>query len=192
MKPHRLFLASLFLATTLLAQPLAVFSRHEARAIGSPSAAPADRTEAAFFSAYSANRTTHTAYAAELPLITPPAWGKTIADTTGGTVHYLKTFPHGFVCHLQLHSLAPGHAYILCLNGNPEKAGNALLPTPVPGNEAEKYYDFRDVKSDAHGGFDGEFGVFLQPGAYDVRLYVKDAADFKIVLYRDFFPFIVQ
>jgi hypothetical protein len=35
-------------------------------------------------------------------------------------------------------------------------------------------------------------GVFLKPGGYDVRCYVKDTADFKIVLYRDFFRFEVK
>jgi len=35
-------------------------------------------------------------------------------------------------------------------------------------------------------------GVALPPGPYDVRFYVKDTSDFKIVLYHDFFPFGVQ
>lgn len=93
---------------------------------------------------------------------------------------------------MQLHDLRPNHAYILTLNGNPEKAGNTLLPTPVPGNEREKCHDFLDFETDAAGRYDGELGVFLRPGAYDARIYVKDTADFKIVLYRDFFKFTVD
>lgn len=36
-------------------------------------------------------------------------------------------------------------------------------------------------------------GSASSPAAlYQVRLYVKDAADFKIVLYHDYFPFTVE
>lgn len=187
----RLCLAALFFATTACAEPLAIFGRGDARRIDS-AAAPGDSAQAAFFRDYRGDRDGAAPLEAELPLVNPPAWGRTVSDQTGGVVHYHRRFPRGFVCRLELHDLLPNHAYLLTLNGNPEKAGNDLLPTPVPGNEREKYYDFLDIKTDAQGRYAADLGIFLQRGAYDVRLYVKDTADFKIVLYRDFFPFTVE
>jgi hypothetical protein len=58
--------------------------------------------------------------------------------------------------------------------------------------QGQRYYDFLIVRTDSRGGYDARLGVYLKPGAYDVRCYVKDTADFKIVLYRDFFKFMVQ
>jgi hypothetical protein len=36
------------------------------------------------------------------------------------------------------------------------------------------------------------FAIALPKGPYDVRFYVKDTDDFKIVLYHDFFRFAVE
>ena len=35
-------------------------------------------------------------------------------------------------------------------------------------------------------------GIYLKPGSYKARCYVKDAGDFKIVLYHDYFAFEVR
>jgi hypothetical protein len=122
----------------------------------------------------------------------PPEWGKTLSEETGGSFTHRSTFPGGVVGRLSLHGLAPHHRYILTLNGNPELAGNLLLPTPVPGLEEERYYDFAFIETDADGRYEVMLGVALPPGDYQVRLYVKDTADFKIVLYHDYFPFRVE
>lgn len=191
MKSTAAALFTLWLGTTAFAEPLAIFGRHDSRRIDTDST-PADASQAAFFRDYRGDRDGDAPLEAELPLVNPPAWGKTVSARTGGTIRFHRRFPRGFVCRLELRGLLPNHAYLLALNGNPEKAGNDLLPTPVPGNEREKYYDFLDLKTDALGHYAADLGVFLQHGAYDVRLYVKDTADFKIVLYRDFFRFAVE
>lgn len=193
MKRLPLFVTLGFLfAASALAAPLAIFSRSDAHPINGTAVAPTGKPQVAFFAEYVRDRQAGAPYESELPLVNPPAWGRTVSPHTGGMVSYHPSFVHGFVCRVQLHDLLPNHPYLLTLNGNPEKAGNTLLPTPVPGNPREKYYDFLDIKTDAHGSYDGELGICLQPGAYDVRLYVKDPADFKIVLYRDFFRFSVK
>ena len=184
-------LFALFVGTTVLAEPLAIFGRDDTRRVDSDRA-PGEPAEAAFFRDYRGDRDGDAPFEAELPLINPPAWGKTVGSDTGGTLHFHRRFPRGFVCRLELHDLRPNHAYLLTLNGNPAKAGNNLLPTPVPGNAREKYYDFHDIKTDASGRYAANLGIFLPRGDYDVRFYVKDAADFKIVLYHDFFAFRVD
>ncbi|HWA85692.1 MAG TPA: hypothetical protein VG710_05685 [Opitutus sp.] len=184
-------LFTLFLGTTALAEPLAVFGVSDSRRVDTDPA-PGDPAQAAFFRDYRGDRDGDAPLEAGLPLVNPPAWGKTVSSQSGGMVRFHRRFPRGFACHLELHDLAPNHAYLLTLNGNPQKAGNDLLPTPVPGNEREKYYDFLDIKTDASGRYVADLGIFLQRGRYDVRLYVKDAADFKIILYRDFFRFAVD
>jgi hypothetical protein len=172
-------------------EPLVVFSRNDVRPLSSGKA-PTTGAQAAFWAAYREDRAAGTRYELELPLVSPPEWGKTIGPKTGGRVQYHRIFPRGFVCRISLHDLVPNHLYILTLNGNPLKDGNVLLPMKVPNVEREKYYDFLDFKSDEQGGFDTQVGIFLEPGRYDVRIYVKDAGDFKIVLFREFFPFVAK
>jgi len=184
-------LVFLVLAAAAPAEDLAVFGREEFYPAGK-AGGPGDRERHAFFRAYSDDVAAHRPLETTMDLVNPPSWGKTVSAGTRGFISFHPAFAGGFVCRLLLDGLAPGHRYILTLNGNPQRAGNALLPSSVPGNEAEKYYDFLFITTDAKGHFDGGFGVFLRPGAYDVRYYVKDASDFKIVLYRDFFPFTVR
>ncbi len=172
-------------------EPLAIFGRQDFRRVTTGSA-PADRTQAAFWKAFRHDRMVGTRFEVRLALVNPPEWGKTVSPRTSGTEQLHPAFPGGLVCRLTLHDLQPNHGYILTLNGNPKLEGNALLPTPVPGNEAEKYYDFLDIVTDAQGRYERDLGVFLKPGSYQVRLYVKDTADFKIVLYHDYAPFVVE
>ncbi|MBK8477870.1 MAG: hypothetical protein IPL39_16660 [Opitutaceae bacterium] len=147
--------------------------------------------KAAFLRGFEKIVAAHQPLEGELTLGNPPAWGKTIAADTRGVLTFERAFAHGFVGRLLLENLVPDHEYILTLNGNPKLAGNLLLPDAVPGLKEEKYYDFLHVRTDAAGRFEGMLGVHLQPGSYAVRLYVKDADDFKIVLYHDYFPFTV-
>jgi hypothetical protein len=184
----------LLMARRLSAGEMAVFGENDVydlAAVPAP-AIPKEADHRKFLEAYKSDTARNAPFETTLTLVNPPEWGKTVAAATGGRIEFHPSFPGGFACRISLENLLPGHAYILTLNGNPAKAGNNLLPTSVPGNEQEKYYDFLIVRTDGRGRFESGLGVFLKPGAYDVRCYVKDTADFKIVLYRDFFEFAVR
>jgi hypothetical protein len=178
----------------LLAGEIVVFGERDFYALdASPApAAPREPDRAAFFEGFKADLARHAPLERDLELVNPPEWGKTVSAQTRGTIRFHASFPGGFACHLALENLLPEHDYILTLNGNPQRAGNSLLSSPVPGNPQERYYDFLIVRTDKRGGYDASLGVFLRPGRYDVRCYVKDTGDFKIVLYRDFFKFDVR
>jgi hypothetical protein len=189
-----LLLTLLLFGGRLVAEQIVVFGEKDFYILD-PSAAPAAPKETgrlAFFEAFRTDVGLPTPYETMLELVSPPAWGKTVSAETRGTIQFHPSFPGGFACRITLERLLPNHDYILTLNGNPTRAGNNLLLSPVPGNEAERYYDFLIIKTNARGGYDANLGIFLKPGKYDVRCYVKDTADFKIVLYRDFFPFVVK
>jgi hypothetical protein len=190
----KLLLALLILARPLAAQHLAVFGEYDYYDLDSGFAlsGPKEPDRAAFFGAFKADVAQHAPFESTMDLVSPPAWGKTVGPAARGTIRFHPSFERGFCCRLSLENLLPGHSYILTLNGNPSRSGNGLLPSSVPGNEKEKYYDFLVVKTDAAGAYDATLGIFLKPGDYDVRCYVKDTSDFKIVLYRDFFPFKVR
>jgi len=153
---------------------------------------PTDPDRAAFFGAYKADLARQASLEGAMDLVSPPSWGKTVGPDTRGRIQYHTSFPGGFACRLTLENLLPDHDYILTLNGNPSRAGNELLPTLVAHMEKERYFDFLIVRTDAKGGYSAGFGIYLKPGDYDVRCYVKDTSDFKIVLYRDFFKFQVK
>jgi hypothetical protein len=159
---------------------------------GAPQAEPTGADRRAFFEGFRADLKRQAPLEGALDLVSPPAWGKTVGAQTRGSLQFHTAFAGGFACRLSLENLLPDHDYILTLNGNPSREGNGLLPSQVPGNPTERYYDFLVIRTDAHGHYDASLGVFLQPGGYDVRCYVKDTADFKIVLYRDFFRFDVR
>jgi hypothetical protein len=182
----------LCLARGFSAAPLAVFGEKDCYAVDKGSEGPKAADRAAFFGAYSADVARHAPLEKTLELVNPPDWGKTVSASTKGWIQFHPSFRGGFACRLELENLLPEHAYILTLNGNPSRDGNGLLPSSVPGGPLEKYYDFLVIRTDAHGHYDASLGVFLRPGGYDVRCYVKDTGDFKIVLYRDFFRFEVM
>ena len=191
MKQTPLLLLLLLAATPAMADEVAVFGKEDHYVVGL-GPGPSEPVHRAFYEAYSADVAAKRSLETTMDLVNPPSWGKTVSATTHGQIRFHPTFTGGFACRLALDGLAPNHRYILTLNGNPQRAGNNLLPSPVPGNEAEKYYDFLFIATDGAGHFDEGLGIYLKPGAYDVRCYVKDADDFKIVLYRDFFPFEVR
>ncbi len=174
------------------AATIVVFGENEVYSADSAGAGPREADRAAFYESYRADAGHGAPLENTLDLVSPPEWGKTVSAATHGTIRFHPSFPGGFACHLSLEHLLPDHAYILTLNGNPERAGNGLLLAAVPGNPQERYYDFLIVKTDAQGRYGASLGVFLRRGHYDVRCYVKDTADFKIVLYRDFFTFEVR
>jgi hypothetical protein len=189
-----LLLAFLLLGNRLLAQQIAVFGEKDFYVLdsGSVPGGPREPDRAAFLDAYRADLARNAPYDQALDLVSPPSWGKTVGAGTRGRLQFRTSFPGGLACRLALEGLLPDHDYILTLNGNPAKAGNGLLLSAVPHNEQERYYDFLIVRTDSRGGYRASLGVFLKPGDYDVRCYVKDTGDFKIVLYRDFFKFQVR
>jgi hypothetical protein len=126
-------------------------------------------------------------------IITPPLeWGKKVSDTTFGEIIYYNSMKNGFITNINLYNLKPGHIYLLTLNGNPNLAGNNLLPDTVPNLSIERYYDFLSIKTDSQGAYHCKIGIYLKHGDYNVRFYVKDTDGYKIVLYHDYFKFTVS
>jgi hypothetical protein len=152
---------------------------------------PADPGRAAFLSAFEADLAQPQAFPPPIPLADFPQYGRNVAGA-GGQIQFHESFPGGFVVKVALHGLPTSHRFILTLNGNPERAGNNQLPETVPGNAREKYFDFQTITTDGAGRFEATYAVALPAGPYDLRFYVKDTADFKIVLYHDFFRFTVR
>ena len=188
-----LLLAGLLLTTTLSAHETVVFAKGDYVLLDAGAAAPAptDPAKAAFLAACQADLARPGPFAASIPLISPPEWGKTVPGSAG-VLTFHDSFPGGFFVRMTIAGLAPDHLYILTLNGKPELAGNERLVDLVPGMEKERFFDFMKVTTDAHGRYEGTFGIALLSGPYHVRFYVKDTDDFKIVLYRDFFKFAVE
>ncbi len=186
-------LVALLASPVLFATDLAILSRDEVLELGAVTAtSPADPAQRAFVQELARIGASHTPLEGSLDLVSPPAWGKTVSAMTRGELEFERATAGGFVCRLHLRNLRPRHRYILTLNGNPKLAGNAALPTPVPTVPDERYYDFITVETDAGGNYAATFGIVLPPGPYGLRFYVKDAADFKIVLFHDYFPFTVK
>jgi hypothetical protein len=190
--PTLLALATLALAPALNAENVVVFGERRFFNAGGKPPVTEGPDQQAFYLRSGADLAHPGSWEKTLPLINPPAWGKTVSAATHGQLSFHPSFVGGFDCQVELSGLVPGHTYILTLNGNPKLAGNGLLPNPVPGLPAERYYDFLIVRTDDDGHYAANLGIFLQAGRYDVRWYVKDAADFKIVLYQDYFPFEVK
>jgi hypothetical protein len=187
--PKLLLIASLTLTLRLAAADIVVLARDDFRVLG---AATQDTPAAAadFLAAARAAFEGHAPFDAVFPLINPPAWGRVVSPETTGSLQIRRSFAHGFVFHLDMEHLQPGHAYVLCINGRPQHPGNELLPESVPGHEAEKYYDFYTVTTDAGGSYHAGFALLLRPGPYNVHFYVKDTSDHKIILYGlEYFDF---
>jgi hypothetical protein len=190
----KLFLIACFFSSTVLtARNIVVFSKGDTLALesGTVPDGPGSPEKAAFLSAFRADAACPQPFAAPLELSDLPQWGRKVPGATG-SIQFHESFRGGFVVRVALEGLAPDHPYILTLNGNPERAGNNHLADPVPGNERERYLDFITITADSKGRFGASFGIRLPTGRYDVRFYVKDTSDFKIVLYRDFFKFSVE
>jgi hypothetical protein len=192
MKPL-LLLAGLLLSRALTAETIVVFAKGDSLALGpgAPATAPTDPARAAFLAATRADLARPAVFATPLALGAPPEWGKTVPGA-GGTIQFHDRFRGGFPVVVTLQGLTPLHRYILTLNGNPKLEGNERLVDPVPGLPAERYYDFQTIATDAHGAYAATFAIVLPAGPYGVRFYVKDTADFKIVLYHDYFHFAVE
>jgi hypothetical protein len=189
-----LWLAPLLLTGSVSVAGLVILDKSDCRDLETPAAAkPAGPDQTAFLGEVKKDLAQPAAFEEVRTLESPPpTWGKVVNSDSGGILRYHASFRRGFVCHLTVEHLLPGHRYILTLNGDPDRAGNELLPDPVPGHPLEKYYDFLTATTDERGRYDASLAVYLQPGTYSLRFYVKDTDDFKIVLYRAFFKFTVE
>lgn len=193
MKPL-LVLAALFaLGQPALADQIVVFAKGETLTLnsGSPTPAPKEPARVTFLQGVKADLAHPAAFAKPFALIAPPAWGKTVPGASG-KIEFHKKFAGGFFVRVNLDGLAPDHRYILTLNGNPKLAGNDRLADAVPGMATERYFDFQTITADTQGRYGATFAIALPAGPYDVRFYVKDTTDFKIVLYHDYFKFTVE
>jgi hypothetical protein len=192
MKPF-LFFAGLLLGHTLFAEQIVVFAKGDFVVLDStkPAPAPTVPAKSAFLATVKADLTHPAAFAAPFALSAPPEWGKTVPGASG-KIEFHDKFRGGFFVHVTLEGLAPDHRYILTLNGNPKLAGNDRLVDAVPGLATERYFDFLTATTDEHGSYQATFAIALLAGPYDVRFYVKDTDDFKIVLYHDYFKFTVE
>ncbi len=191
-----LLLGGLLLAVSQLnAQSFIVYSKGDYSPVDAttPATKPADPVRAAFLAAVQAELAHPAAYETTMTLIPAPApaWGKVVPGARGG-IRFHDTFKGGFIIHVTLEGLTPGHTYKLCLNGKPDLAGNKLFVDPVPGNPAERYYDFFTATADDAGRFEATFGIALPASPFEPRFYVKDTADHTIFLYHDYFKFAVE
>ena len=191
-----LLLAGLLLATARLgADSFIIYAKGDYSLVTAtvPAYQPVDPVRAAFLTRIQAELAKPAPYETHMTLIAPPApqWGK-VVEGAKGEFQFHDRFKGGFVVHLKLEGLTPGHTYRLCLNGNPKLEGNDRLTDPVKGMPEERYMDFFTATADAAGRYDATFGVALPAGPYDVRLYIKDTADHTIFLYHDYFRFTVE
>lgn len=188
-----LVIVCLQLTAGLFAQEIIVFAKGNSLTLGSTNitAEIKDPAQASLLAAFQADLARPAAWAGPDQLADLPKFGRKVPGAAG-EIRYHNSFPGGFVVAVTLAGLAPDHKYILTLNGNPERAGNDRLLETVAHNPKEKYYDFLTVTTDASGNYHATFAVRLPAGMYDVRFYVKDTTDFKIILYHDFFKFTVE
>ena len=190
-----LLLTALLLAPALFASTIIVYAKGDFTVLESgsstPAPAPKEPVKSKFLAACQADLALPAPFAPAIKLGAPPEWGKTVPGATG-KIDFHDRFSGGFFVRVALEGLAPKHGYILTLNGNPKLAGNERLVDAVPGLETERYFDFLTITTDADGRYAATFGIALLPGPYDVRFYVKDTDDFKIVLYHDYFKFAVE
>jgi hypothetical protein len=180
------------LGGALFAQEIIVFAKGDSFVLGATNiATPNNSTNRSFLSAFQSDLAVPVKFKGPDELSDLPEFGRKVPGATG-EIRYHKSFLGGLVVEVTLAGLTPDHKYILTLNGNPERAGNDKLMETVDHNKKEKYYDFQTITTDAGGRYHATYDVVLAAGKYDVRFYVKDTTDFKIVLYHDFFKFAVK
>jgi hypothetical protein len=150
-----------------------------------------DSLKAAFLAAFKADLAAPLAFAGPLPLTTHTGVGRDV-PTAIGNIRYHESFPGGMVIGVTLGGLVPNHEYVLSLNGAVQHAGNENLPDQLSRNNPQKFYDFSRISTDASGSYQATFGIRLPPGPYDVYFFVKDTADWKIVLGHELFQFTVE
>jgi DNA-directed RNA polymerase subunit RPC12/RpoP len=172
---------------------IVVFGKGEKLIVGEEKAGAEvkDPAKAAFLTAFKADLAAPSVYAGPLPLTTHSGVGREVPTATGD-IRYHESFPGGLVIGVTLGGLVPNHEYVLTINGAIQHDGNNNLPDQFPRNNPQKFFDFSPVTTDASGSYQATFGVRLPPGPYDVYFFVKDTADWNIVLGHDLFQFRVE
>ena len=150
-----------------------------------------DPAKAAFLAAFKADLTAPPSFTEPLPLTTHSGVGHEVPTATGD-IRYHESFPGGLVIGVTLGGLVPNHEYVLTINGALNHDGNNNFPDQFPRNNPQKFFDFDRVTTDANGSYQATFGIRLPPGPYEVYFFVKDTADWNIVLARDLFQFRVK
>jgi hypothetical protein len=186
-------IACLQFSTGLFAQEIVVFAKGDSLVLASTNAATEikDPPKASFLASFKADLTHPSAFVGPDKLSDLPEFGRKIPGADG-QIKYHGSFPGGLVIDVSLEGLTPNHKYVLTLNGSPGRPGNDKLKETVDREKKEMYYDFRIVTTDANGRYHATFGLLLPASPYEVRFYVKDTRDFKIILYHDFFQFTVE
>lgn len=118
----------------------------------------------------------------------PTSWGKIIKGSLGKIIYY-DNFQGAFSGRIELKGLTPNHNYLLTLNGKPPHPSNDRLPESYG---VERYVDFLQVITTSAGNVDENFSVKLSSGDYNVKFFVKDPDDWKVILYNDFLIFTVR
>lgn len=116
----------------------------------------------------------------------PNSWGKTIPSSSG-KIYYYDKFQEAFSGGIILGGLAPNHGYFLSLHGKPSNPGYDFLPQI--DDKGQRYFDFLQVNTNSVGNVSEKFNVAMKPGDYNVKFFVKDINDWKIVLYNDILIF---
>lgn len=116
-------------------------------------------------------------------ILEPPRGFGKIINGSSGELQYFDNLIGYFSGKINIKGLVPNTTYMLTLNGKPEHPSNEYFTKKVG---PEGIYDFKQVRTDSKGNIDGAtFDIDLPPGKYDVKLFVKDQNDWKIVLHND-------
>jgi DNA-directed RNA polymerase subunit RPC12/RpoP len=172
----------------------AIFAKGDSIVLGAGTneAEVKDPAQASFLAAFKADLARPLPFEEPLPLTTTlPGFGREVPGATGEIRHH-DSFPGGLVIGVTLAGLVPNHKYILTINGAIQHAGNNNLPEQLTRNNPQKYFDFSPAMTDENGRYQGTFGIRLPPGPYDVYFFVKDTADWKIILSHSLFQFTVE
>ena len=125
----------------------------------------------------------------KLTLLPPPSsWGRNIAGSSG-EFFYNERSKGSLTGKIEIRNISPNHEYVLTLNGIPGRPGNEHL-LEIVGKE--RYYDFQRLITDSKGNATVNISLDLAPGKYEVKFFVKDPTDWKIVLYNNLLSFIVE
>ena len=170
-----------------------VFGKGDSLVLGSGTneAEVNDPAKAGFLAAFKADLAHPLAFEGPADLLIFPGYDGA-AQSAAGNIKWHGSFRGGLVIGVTLRGLAPNHKYVLTLNGDPRHVGNNHLLEQLARNNGERYYDFGTVTTDMTGSYHATFGVVLPAGQYDVYFFVKDTANWKIVLQHEFFQFTVE
>jgi DNA-directed RNA polymerase subunit RPC12/RpoP len=170
-----------------------IFAKGDSFVLGSTNEAAETMNPAktAFLDAFKADLASPLAFEAPGELSAMTVGGREVPGA-GGEIQWHNSFRGGLVIGVTLQGLTPNHEYVLTLNGDAQHPGNGHLPDQMTHNNGEKFYDFSTITTDANGRYQMTFGIALPASQYDVLFFVKDTADWKIVLSHSFFQFTAE